>query len=99
MLLPLQLYNGSHRSLPSSNAHPRPIGWGEGRGEGSFLVFSANGKVVLAAPINVGGQSVFPTFGRIPRAGGGIFRLRRRTRAAGKHGHQQGQKQKKSSRQ
>src|SRR5207245_2660433 len=40
-----QLYNGSVRSLSSSNAHPRPIG-GEGRGEGPFLVFSRNGKAV-----------------------------------------------------
>src|SRR5260370_38008211 len=28
VLLQSQLYKGSHRSVPSSNARPRPIGWG-----------------------------------------------------------------------
>src|SRR5712692_10505444 len=45
-LLQPQPHNASHRSLPSSNAHPRPIGWGEGRGEGQFLVSSRNCKAV-----------------------------------------------------
>src|SRR6266852_9028688 len=45
-----QLYNGGHRSLPSRNAHPRPIGWGEGRGEGPFLISPCNCKAVTVTP-------------------------------------------------